>query len=355
MGDAIMSLPFLRAAREKYDVFVCGQPSVREVFQTCIPNEQIISWRPPWLDEDRKYGFSKWKNAGLANVVSRLRGVRAQTAISVWADTRVHIMMALSGARERIGFPMNKRNVYASQLRWRKRQIVVGRLLNLAGDVCLGRRLLTQKLHKEKFLQHHVECWRQLAEVLDLDWNVAFPWLQPPPVEMPEDVARWLQDSRSSGRKIWLVHPGARAPNRRWPINNFRKLIEQCLPPDRVSTVLIDPVESPLPKDFLPGVFVFRPSNFAQFLGILKASGCVICNDTGVAHAAAALGKPVISIFSANRPEWFAPYGSEKFAAHADVCPHRPCLDRCVMPSFTCIEAVTIEMVSQQISKALDL
>lgn len=346
-----MSLPFIRSATEKYDVYVCCQPSVREVFSTRLPEDHIILWRPPWLDEEEKYSLSKWKHAGLKSLLQGVRRIRPHVAVSVWADTRVHVLMALSGAKERIGFPMSARNVYASQLPWRRRQIRFGRILNSGASFCLGRALLTRKLSRIDYFQHHVEGWRQLAEALDLRWNAEFPWLDVPPGRLPEGVSARLQNARAAGQKIWLLHPGARTPNRRWPLERFRSLVEQVFPRDRGSVIAIDPVESPLPGDWLAGVFTFRPSTLAEFFRILSAADYVLCNDTGVSHAAAALGKRVVSIFSANLPQWFGPYQNLDLAAHADVCSHRPCLDRCVKPSFICIEAVTVEMVQEAVTK----
>jgi ADP-heptose:LPS heptosyltransferase len=351
MGDAIMSLPFIRAARDKYTVFVCCQPSVKDVFSTVLPEEQIIPWRPPWLDEENKYGFSKWKNAGIKPLLQRLRKVRAQIAVSVWADTRIHLLMALSGAKERIGFPMGKRNVYASELSWRRRQIFIGKSLKFFASLLLGRKLLTKKISRSNYLQHHVEGWRQLAEALGLEWSAAFPWLLASSAPLPEKVFKWLQTARTRRQKIWLLHPGARTPNRRWPTERFRTLIEQTFLHSQIPLMVIDPVESPLPREWLPGVFTHRPSSLPEFFNILSAVDHVICNDTGVSHAAAALGKRVICIFSANLPEWFAPYGNLDLAVQNDVCPHRPCLDHCVMPSYICLEAVTVEMVKRQIEK----
>lgn len=67
----------------------------------------------------------------------------------------------------------------------------------------------------------------------------------------------------------------------------------------------------------------------------------------------AALGKRVVSIFSDQEPRWFAPRGSEGLAVWRDVCPHRPCLDHCVMPSYICLEAVSFEMVREKVVSVL--
>jgi ADP-heptose:LPS heptosyltransferase len=351
MGDAVMSLPFIRAAREKYTVFVCCQSSVKEVFITSLPEEQIILWRPPWLDEENRYGLAKWKNAGIKSLLQRLRKVRAQVTVSVWADTRIHLLMALSGATERIGFPMERRNVYASAWPWRRRQILIGKGLNFLASACLGRTLLTKKISRNNYIQHHVESWRQLAEALNLEWSTEFPWFSTSSTPLPEKVSEWLQTARTRHQKIWLLHPGARTPNRRWPIERFRTLIEQTFLHSQIPVLVIDPVESPLPREWLPGIFTYRPGSLTEFFNILSGVDYVICNDTGVSHAAAALGKRVVCIFSANLPDWFAPYGSLDLVAKQNACPYRPCLDRCLMPSYICLEAVTVEIVKQKIEK----
>lgn len=351
MGDAVMSLPFIRAAQEKYNVFVCCQPSVSDVFRSLLAEEQIIPCRPFWLGEVTPYNSAKGKNAGIKSVLQRLRNIGAQTALCAWADTRVHVLIAMTGAETRMGYPMGKRNFYASELPWRRRQIYIGKGLNFVGGLCLGRKLLTHKLHRNDYFQHHIEDWRQLAEALDLKWSVETPWISAPAIPLPAKISEWLQAARSQRQKIWLLHPGARAPGRRWPLEKFHALIEQTFLRHRIPFMVIDPIESPLPHEWVPGALTYRPDSLVEFFSIVSAIDCVVCNDTGVSHVAAALGKRVVSIFSANLPRWFAPYHNLDLVVEKDVCPHRPCFDRCVMSSYICLEAVTVEMVQRQIEQ----
>jgi glycosyltransferase involved in cell wall biosynthesis/ADP-heptose:LPS heptosyltransferase len=355
MGDAIMSLPFVRAAREKYCVFVCCQPSVGDVFRTLLPEEQIILWRPPWLEEEEKYNFLKWRTAGLQILLQSLRAVQASITLSIWADPRVHLLMALTGARHRIGFPMERRNVYASELPWRRQQIFFGRGMNLLGGLGLGRKLLTHKVRRNHYFQHHVEDWRQVAEMLGLNWSTDLPWFKAPEASLPPAISEWLQTVRTRRQKAWLVHPGALNPTRRWPAERFRALIEQTFVRNRIPVIVIDPMESPLPPDWVPGIPVYRPGSLAEFFNIVNAVDYVVCNDTGVTHAAAALGKRVVCVFGGDLPQWFGPYHNLDLVAQNDVCPHRPCLGHCVMPSYVCLEALTVEMVQRQIEKLQSL
>jgi heptosyltransferase-2 len=351
MGDAIMSLPFIRAAQEKYRVFVCCQPAVSDVFRLLLPEEQVIPWRPPWIDEAAQYDPARSENVKMRVVLKRLQDIRAQTALCVWADTRVHVLMAMTGAEARIGFPMEKKNFYASELAWRRRKILAGKAMNFLGSLCFRGELLTQKLHRNNYFQHHVEDWRQMAEELDLKWSTALPWFSPPAISLPAHVSDWLQSARSQRQKIWLLHPGARTPERRWPMERFCELAEQMFIHRRIPLIIIDPMESPLPREWAPGALIYRPGSLVEFFSLVNAVDCVVCNDTGVSHVSAALGKRVVCVFGPDLPQWLGPYHNLDLVVQKDACPYRPCFDRCVMPSYTCLEAVTVEMVQRMIEK----
>jgi glycosyltransferase involved in cell wall biosynthesis/ADP-heptose:LPS heptosyltransferase len=352
MGDAIMSLPFIRAAQEKYRVFVCCQPAVRHVFRLLLPEEQVIPWRPPWIDEAAQYDNSESENTPMRDVLKRLQNIRAQITLCVWADTRVHVLMAMTGAESRIGFPMEKKNFYASELAWRRRKILAGKAMNFLGSVCFRGELLTQKLHRNDYFQHHVEDWRQMAEELDLKWSTALPWFSAPAVSLPAKISDWLGAARSQRQKIWLLHPGARTRERRWPMERFCALVEQTFVRQGIPVIVIDPMESPLPRGWAaPGALIHRPGSLAEFFSLVNAVDGVVCNDTGVSHAAAALGKRVVCVFGPDLPQWLGPYHNLDLVVQKDACPHRPCFDRCVMPSLICLEAVTVEMVQRMVEK----
>jgi ADP-heptose:LPS heptosyltransferase len=353
VGDAIMSFPFIRAAQEKYTVHVCCQPSVSEVFRLLLPEEQVVPWRPFWVPEVAQYSATKSKNAETKSAFQRLRRVKAQIVLGVWADARDHVLMALTGAKTRIGFPMDKNNFYGSALSWRKRQIRIGKCITFLGRLCLGGELLTHKVQRRDYDQHHVEDWRQLAEQLGLKWSTDFPWFKVLDSLLPPEVSAWLSAARPRRQPIWLAHPGARRPSHRWPIEKFRTLIEQTFIARGIPVMIIDPLEYPLPRQWAPETLIYRPRGLMEFFSVLSAIDCVVCNDTGVSHAAAALGKRVVCIFGPTPPQCFAPCNNLDLVVQSHACPHSPCYDRCIMPSYVCLETITVEMVKQQIGKLI--
>ena len=339
IGDAVMSLPFIRSAEAKFEVHVtCAQHSAG-ILRMILPEERIIVWTPPWITEGG--GMAKWRAAGVAQYLMRLKMVHADVAASVWADARVHFLMGLTGIKIRAGFPMTANNFYASQLPWRQKQIRVGALLNIAGSIAAMRPLLTRKVNRSAYYQHHVDDFRDLARTLEIPWDETRPWL--PPRTVPKE-----------SRPVWLVHPGARFEGRRWPLTAFAKIIREVLVPSGAKVLFVRPPEIAGDLPALPeGVDIQAPGSMGEFLDICGTADVLLCNDTGVSHMGAALGKRVVTIFSDQEPRWFAPRGSEALAIWDDACPHRPCLDHCVMPSYICLEAITYDMVRQKVLSVL--
>ena len=345
IGDAIMSLPFVRSAEAEFEVYVACAEVSASIFKMVLPEERVLAWTPPWFIEGG--GLSKWRKAATLAYLRRLRAVRAHVAASGWADARGHLLMALCGAKVRAGFPMNPLNFYASHLPWRRKQIRIGRLLSAAGTILAMRPLLTKNVSRSGYEQHHVEDFHDLARALGIAWDEHRPWL-------PRRGAP-AGPGAGKDRPLWLVHPGARAESRRWPLASFIKIVREVLVPGGARVIFLQPPEI---RDALPplpaGVEVVAPAGLRELLDICGTADLLLCNDTGVSHMGAALGTPTVSIFSSANPNWFAPRGCEKYLVARDVCPHRPCLDHCVMPSYICMEAVTYEMVREKVLMALE-
>lgn len=341
IGDAVMSLPFLRsAAAGGYDVFVTCAPGSAGIFNLVLPAERILPWEPPWLGAEGG-GAARWKQAGVPQYLQHLKALRPDVVASGWAEARGHLLMGLTGARVRAGFPMTATNLYASHLPWRKKQLRMSPLLYAAGRALTLRPLLTVKVHRRDYYQHHVEDFRDLAGALGIPWDETRPWLP-------------VRTTPMQSRPVWLVHPGARFEGRRWPLENFGRIVREVLAPAGVKVVFVRAPEvggalPPLPPD----VEVLAPGSLRELLEICGGVDVLLCNDTGVSHMGAALGKRVVTIFSNQEPRWFAPRGSEQYAISADCCPHRPCLDHCVMPSYVCMEAITYDRVREKVLSIL--
>ena len=336
LGDAVMSLPFIRGAQEKFDVHTLCRPATRAVYELLPTPPKIHAWDPPWAD-DRSCGA--WEVIAAARDEGRvLRPLEFAAAVSVWADARVEVLMAETRAKQRIGFPMTRGNYYAAELPWRRRLRRLGRILETLWQATHpGHPLLTQWLHRESPRQPHLRCWEQIAESLGVACDYATPWIRTTDNLPP----------REGDRPILAVHPHARLPSKQWPLDRWQKLTSKPLLTDnfRLVEILPDGAASVTPDHVLK----IHTPDLASLTDALQGSDAVLCHDSLPAHLAAALGKPVVTIFGSGEPDWFAPYNNRDRVVQRRVCPLHPCIDRCGMDSFLCLNAVTIDDVLTQL------
>ena len=78
-------------------------------------------------------------------------------------------------------------------------------------------------------------------------------------------------------------------------------------------------------------------TSLSQALQMLAACRLLLCNDSGLMHVAAGMGKPVIAIFGATDPARTAPSGPKvRLLYHPADC--SPCLKRnCAVPDHPCM------------------
>jgi ADP-heptose:LPS heptosyltransferase len=355
LGDAANSVPFIRGAMEVFDVFICCQPGVAALYEMVVEPARIIRWSAPWGRQTGKYNLFNWDWSGLFRMLAEIRRLKVDAAVSVWADARDHLLLALSGAAKRFGFPMNETNYYAHERAWRKRQLRIGRILSAVLSVFCFRRLLNRPLNRNSYLQNHLEDWKQLAGALEIPWRTETPWFSPGTAGLRPELKAFKATAAETGRPAWLIHPGARTPNRRWPAEKFEQVIQRVFLPQGIPYIVIQPAECEAPPVSGPLGCAMKTETLHELLQAINAVDYVLCNDTGVSHLAAALGKRVVSLFSATSRDWFAPFNNREFVVENDVCPYRPCLDRCEMPSFICLEAISVDAVVARVEEVTKL
>lgn len=341
MGDAVLALPFVRAARERYEVGICCSSDGAELFRLAFPDMPLYRWDPPWQSPARPPARTR-------DIVDWAKRFDASVSVCSWADPRVHWLMARAGSPRRVGFRVAAQNFYANHLAWRKRQLFVGRWASRMAAIVRGRRLLTDAIDRSRYSQHHVEDWRHLAERLELPWKPDPPWLAPPPV--PAGLAGAVSAMKKPGRPLWLIHPGARMENRRWPIENFARVIREGFVAREIPCLVIRSPEVNAAPGLPASVPVIEPDSLAELAALVAAADRVLCNDTGVLHLASAFGKPVLGLFSANLPAWFGPLVPGSRVVNGE-CPYRPCFDRCLMPAYVCLSSIRVETVLAELAE----
>jgi ADP-heptose:LPS heptosyltransferase len=336
LGDAVLSLPFVRGAQEHYEVHVLCRPATRAIYELLATPPKIHAWEPPWADDrpcSARQVLSAARDRGRI-----LRPLEFDTAVCAWADARIEILLAETRARHRVGFSMSRGNYYAAGLPWRRERRWFGRIVEIGWPLLHPRRpLLTRPLHRQSPGQSHLHCWEQIAAACGTTFDTSIPWL-----EIPAAAT-----SSMTRRPLLAIHARARLPTKQWPLERWKELL--AAPPLRERFDLLEIIPPGATRVSPESACHLVTDHISALAGALAGADAVVCHDSLPAHLAAALGKPVITIFGSGEPAWFAPWNNRDRVVQSRVCPLHPCIDRCGMDHYLCLDAVSVADVLRQI------
>src|ERR1041384_3960486 len=150
VGDLVMATPFLRAASEKFSVTLLAKPSARDLQSRFWPEVEVIPFVAPWTAFEHKYRLISWPWREIFRLVKSLRRKHFDIGLSARivpltiagrtirvGDPRDHLLLAMAGARRRIGFKCTGTGI-----------------------------LLNNSLPRPESLSHRYEHWRALGDAL---------------------------------------------------------------------------------------------------------------------------------------------------------------------------------------------
>lgn len=188
-----------------------------------------------------------------------------------------------------------------------------------------------------------------------VDWN--FVWLP----ERREAAAAVRQKWQPTGARWIALQPGARWLNKHWPAGHFAELarlvagefadVHFVVLGSRGDRELGEVIAQAVPKRCLN---LGGETSLPEMIEWLRICRLMVTNDTGPAHVAAALGKPVVSMFGPTEPRRTGPYGQlERVLRHPLPC--APCMKaKCRWPQpMECLTAIAPARVAAQVRREL--
>ncbi len=341
LGDAVMSLPFVRGAAGHFEVHVLCRPAAAEVYRLLENPPVLHEWNPPWTEDSSASPVEFLRAA--RDMGRQLSELGFSATACAWADPRTTLLAAATGAAARTGFPTNRVNFYAPQAPGRASRLILGRILEI---------LLTRLTHplESSPRSPHIQRWSQMADALGFECDFSTPWI---PAHAP----------KKNPKPILGIHRHARLPSKQWPQEKWDELLAMDALHARFDVLEINPEaqEGPACQDRNDSRKHADPAltsrallgkstpDISSLAAALNSCDAVLCHDSFPAHLAAALGKPVVAIFGSGEPDWFAPWNNRQLAVQKRICPLHPCIDRCGMPSYTCLEAILPADVLRQL------
>jgi heptosyltransferase-3 len=128
---------------------------------------------------------------------------------------------------------------------------------------------------------------------------------------------------KDAGPKI-IIHPGSGSEAKRWPLQNFLKIIDE-LGGKEIGGALVtgeaeENMAAALVKTDLPSKWTWvRCPPILALARLLNVADLYLGNDSGVTHLAAACGAEVIALFRAEYASAWRPLGRVKLLSAASV------------------------------------
>jgi heptosyltransferase-2 len=173
--------------------------------------------------------------------------------------------------------------------------------------------------------------------------------MPPSPVLVPDmknraDAMRALR--LKTDRPVVILCPGAEyGPAKRWPPNQFAELAAMFLrdglqvwiigsPNDKIAA---QAVLNSLGENVHKVRDLTGRTDLGTAIDILSAASLVVSNDSGLMHAAAAVGAPLVALFGSSSPAYTPPLSPTAQIAKIDIA-CSPCFKReCPLGHFKCM------------------
>ncbi len=296
IGDVVHALPVLNLMRRAW-------PSAR-ISWLVTPGCAGLLEGHPMLEEvilfDRKGYGAWWRSARVAGEMRRFtRGLR---------DRRFDLVVDLQGLFR------------SGWLAWRTG---AGRRVGMGYAREGAPWFYSERVARQPGERHAIERYLDVAEALGLGRGpVAFPFHVR--ADERERVAGLVL---GAGRYAVLL-PGTNWATKRWPVERFAALGRTLRERFGLASVVAGSAgDEELARAISPDLSLCGKTNLRETVALLEGASVVVANDTGPMHIAAALGRPLVTMYGPTSAVRTGPYGRPESVLRLDL-PCSPCLSR---------------------------
>lgn len=342
IGDAILTIPAIRAIRERYPdarLLLASKPVPGGIVRRLGLVDEVIDVEKHLFDRPANL-LHPGALLRLFILWRRLRRERVDTVVlfhhlvTRWGALKFGALSLASGARERVGVD-NGRGWF---------------LTRAVRDLGFGER-------------HEAEYWLSVAELLDAPGTLDLEFAVDEADRSAADEL--LAEHGLSNAPYFVVHPGTGAygSGRKWAAERFAKTAALISRGQGLRPVIVgsesDRLETCRMAEMLgdAAVNLAERTSLGVLAAVLQRCEVVIANDSGVGHIAAAVGTPVVSVFGPSNDRAWRPLGGTVVAADL-TC--RPCFYRdfgrglpAGCATRECLALVTPQQVAQAVETVI--
>jgi ADP-heptose:LPS heptosyltransferase len=308
LGDVLLAGPAVRAVAGSADVTLLSGPNGRPAAGLLPGVDSVIEFRAPWIDPDHH----RVDRTAIATLVDELRSRAFDQAIVLTSFHQSPLPLALL-------------------LRLADVPTIAAISTDFPGTLLDVRHSVPDELH---------EVERNLSLVAALGYRLP-----------AHDDGRLAIDALDAFRRpiqgeYVVVHPGASVPARAWATAANRRAVAALVDAGYTVVVTGSRAERALTEAVsctagpqCPVLDLGGRTTFTELAEVLAGATAVVVGNTGIAHLAAAVGTPVVSVYAPTVPAsrwhpWGVPHvvlGNQDIGCagcRARVCPvvGQPCL-----------------------------
>ena len=293
LGDVVMSLPALRAIRERFPnariAVAVGKPAGGVIEMTNYADSIISVDRVSLRD-----GFQPLSILRMLQLVKDVRRGQFDFVIDLHSFRETNLLAFLSGAPQRL---FSRRP---------------GRSLDFLGNFNPK-----PPIDQNNPKQHLIDRYLDVLTPLGIRDSPREPKLATR-LEDDRAVDMMLRKARAeAGSPLVGLFPGAGHPGRCWPVESFAQLAEYLIRNDKVRPIIfVGPEERhKLPEIralFPPPCIILDKLSIPQLAATQARLAVFVSNDTGPVHIAAAVGTPLVVLIDVPTPHAYLPLGTSQ-------------------------------------------
>jgi ADP-heptose:LPS heptosyltransferase len=293
LGDVVMSLPALRAIRERY-------PDARITVLVGRPGAQIIEmsgYADATIEVDRvqlRDGFKPLSVVRIFQVVKDVRQRKFDFVIDLHSFSETNLLGFFSGASKRL---FSRRP---------------GRSLDFLANFSPK-----PPVDKNDPGQHLIDRYLDVLVPLGIKDQPRVPRLLTRAEDDRAVDVLMRKAKAEKGTPLVGLFPGAGHPGRCWPLEQFAELADFLIRNDGVRPVIfVGPEERHLVQRmralFPSTCVVLEKLTIPQLAAAQARLAVFVSNDTGPVHIAAAVGTPIVVMIDLPRPHAYVPTGASQ-------------------------------------------
>jgi len=296
LGDIVLALPALTALRKSFPHAEITW-LVRPEFAPLLTDHPDLTGIIPF---DRKYLGKAWFHPGafaaLVSLLYRLYRTKFDVVFDFQGLFRTAFMALVSGCKKRFG---------------------------MADARELAHVLYTHKVPRTPDCIHLVDYYLEMTRAAGAsDLTVRFTLPSVPAAE--DSLAELLAAHDLAPKEYAVLIAGSAHADKCWPVRRFAALGQKISREHNLSIVAAGStaeahlVENLVELSNVPIINLAGQTSIGELIALLRAARLVVCNDTGPAHMAAALGTPIVMIFGRSNPARVGPYGRKNCVVAID-------------------------------------